>query len=109
MAIYASLRGPQAGAATLVGECAARASPARYNGGVSSLLDRYLASIPTDEETARRAVRPYAGMSGEERLRALADLLGEMDILLGGRLPIRSPDDEQFWRHWKDPTHGSAD
>jgi hypothetical protein len=69
-------------------------------------LARYLRAAPTDEETARRAVAPYRHLDAEARLRALTDLLRGMDVLLAGRRPSRSPDDEAFWRHWKDASHG---
>ncbi len=70
------------------------------------LLDRYLSAGPTDVETARAAVAPYRNMTPQERLEALAALLGEMDAILAGRLPVRSPEDLELWRHWKDPLLG---
>ncbi len=68
--------------------------------------ERFLRTVPTDEESVRRAVAPWRGMSAAQRLDALAALLGGMDALLAGRRPLRSPDDEAFWRHWKDPDLG---
>jgi hypothetical protein len=69
-------------------------------------VEEYLSRTPSDEETARRAVEPYRDMSVTERFAALAELLREMDALLAGRMPLRTPDDEDFWRHWVDPTRG---
>ena len=57
----------------------------------------YLSAAPSDEETARRAVEPYREMSTRERLAALTDLLRSTDVLLDGRMPARSPDDEAFF------------
>ncbi|MEN8148247.1 MAG: hypothetical protein ABFS86_00405 [Planctomycetota bacterium] len=69
-------------------------------------IDRLLATRPTDEETARAAVAPYRSLDAAARLEALASLLRDMDTLLDGRMPVRSPDDENFWRHWMDPSLG---
>jgi hypothetical protein len=69
-------------------------------------LDRYLRAAPSDEETARRAVEPYRHLGPAARLAALESLLGDMDVLLAGRTPVRAPDDEAFWRHWMDPSLG---
>jgi len=69
-------------------------------------LERYLAATPTDVETARRAVEHTRRLSVAERMEALRALLRDMDVLLAGRTPKRSPDDENFWRHWKDPSLG---
>lgn len=71
-----------------------------------SALDRYLASRPTDEETAREAVRPYLDLDPAARLQALAGLLHAMDVLLQGREPASAPDDLRFWRHWMDSSLG---
>ena len=69
-------------------------------------IARYLEAAPSDEETARRSVELYLRLDTTARLQALADLLRGMDEFLAGRLPRRSPDDENFWRHWQDPTLG---
>jgi len=69
-------------------------------------LEQYLGVRPTDEETARKAVRPYRTMDAAARLDALVVLLRGMDLLLAGRRPVTSPDDAAFWRHWSDPSHG---
>jgi hypothetical protein len=71
-----------------------------------STLDRYLASRPSDEETAREAVRAYRALGPAARLDALTDLLRGMDVLLRGKRPARAPDDEGFWRHWMDTSLG---
>jgi len=65
-------------------------------------LSRYLDARPTDEETARTGVAPYRDLDAASRLEALTQLLRGMDALLQGRQPLRSPDDVNFWRHWKD-------
>jgi hypothetical protein len=67
-----------------------------------STLSRYLDATPSDEETARAGVAPYRDLDAASRLEALSVLLGGMDALLHGRQPLRSPDDVNFWRHWKD-------
>jgi hypothetical protein len=69
-------------------------------------LTRYLDARPTDEETAREAVRGTRDLSPPERIAALESLLRAMDVLLAGRLPVRPPADSSFWRHWKDPSLG---
>ena len=69
-------------------------------------LAHYLRCVPTDEQTARAAVRPYRDLGSIERLEALVSLLREMDALLAGRPPLRAPDDVEFWRHWMDPARG---
>lgn len=71
-------------------------------------LDRYLRSRPSDEESARSAVRPYRTLDPASRLEALAELLRSMDVLLRGRHPAASPDDVSFWRYWTDPSLGGA-
>jgi len=69
-------------------------------------LEQYLDARPTDEETAHKAVRPYRALDAAARLDALVVLLRGMDLLLGGRRPVISPDDAAFWRHWSDPSLG---
>jgi hypothetical protein len=69
-------------------------------------LADWLRTAPTDEEIARRAVEPYRHLDVAGRLAALTDLLRSMDVLLAGRRPLRSPEDADFWRHWKDPDPG---
>jgi hypothetical protein len=69
-------------------------------------LEEYLSKVPSDEETARRAVEPYRHLTPAERWAAFAELLREMETLSAGRPGARSPDDENFWRHWKDPSLG---
>ena len=69
-------------------------------------LARYLSAVPTDEETVRQAVRPYRELDTGARLDALRSILRDMDALLAGRLPLRSPDDAGFWWHWMDPGRG---
>ncbi|MFV1959501.1 MAG: hypothetical protein ACC662_08835 [Planctomycetota bacterium] len=69
-------------------------------------IKRVLAARPSDEETARAAVRPYRHLDAPARFEALAVLLRGMDVLLRGRRPVRAPDDVAFWKHWKDPTFG---
>ena len=76
---------------------------------MDQVLARYLRAAPTDEETARRSVEPYRALDTAARLEALTALLRGMDSILGGRRPARSPDDEEFWRHWKDPSLGRPD
>ena len=66
----------------------------------------WIECAPTDEEVAREAAERYRGLDSLARMRAFADLLHSMDILLKGRRPVRTPDDEAFWRHWKDPALG---
>ncbi len=70
------------------------------------LLDRYLAARPSDVDTARAAVAPFRDMTPRARIDALVMLLCEMDAILAGRPPFRSPDDIDLWRHWKDPSLG---
>jgi hypothetical protein len=69
-------------------------------------VEDYLSRTPSDEETARRAVEPYRDMSVTERFAALTEILAEMDAILAGRMPVRTADDENFWRHWVDPMYG---
>ncbi len=68
-------------------------------------FDEYARAVPTDEETARKAVEPYRRMTPEERWRAFAALQREMDGLLDGREPWRGDEDGPFWRYWVDPSH----
>lgn len=42
-------------------------------------VERYRRATPTDEETARRAVEPYAGLDAEARLQALVATPGPLD------------------------------
>ncbi|MHC4971626.1 MAG: hypothetical protein ACYTG3_04790 [Planctomycetota bacterium] len=69
----------------------------------------YLAAVPTDEQTARRAVAPYLRLTPAERWAAFAALQAEMDVLLNGRAPWRDDRFEPLWRHWKDPSLGRPD
>ena len=69
-------------------------------------LDQYLDARPTDEETARAAVRPYLALDAVARFDAFVALLRGMDGLLGDRKPLAAPDDVAFWRHWRDPSLG---
>ena len=69
-------------------------------------LDQYLDARPTDEETARAAVRPCLALDAMARFDALVNLLRGMDRLLGDRKPLAAPDDVTFWRHWGDPSLG---
>jgi hypothetical protein len=69
-------------------------------------VDRSLSVRPTDEDSARAAVALYRSLTVAERFEALVALLRDMDVLLVGRTPRRSPDDEDFWLHWKDPSRG---
>lgn len=69
-------------------------------------VSRYLDATPTDEETARAGVAPCRDLDAASRLQALTALLRGMDALLQGRQPLRSPDDVNFWRHWKDSLVG---
>ena len=69
-------------------------------------LEQYLRATPTDEETAQKAVRPYRALDVTARFDAMVTLLRGMDVLLGDRRPVTSPDDEAFWRHWSDPSLG---
>ena len=69
-------------------------------------VEEYLRARPTDEETAFEAVDRYRNLTPAQRIEALADLLASMDRILAGRKPLRSPEDEDFWRHWVDPSLG---
>lgn len=69
-------------------------------------FDEYARAVPTDEETARRAVEPCRDMTPQQRWEAFAALLREMEGLLDGREPWRGDDDGPFWRYWVDPLHG---
>jgi hypothetical protein len=62
-------------------------------------------SKPTDEASAERVVAPYRRLSPADRWRAFAELLREMESLLGQRTH-RAPDEHPFWRHWTDPFLG---
>jgi hypothetical protein len=75
----------------------------------SPTIEEYLRAAPSDEETARRAGEGYRELDTRARLAALADLLRDMDVILDGRMPAPSPDDETFWRHWMDPSLGRPD
>jgi len=69
-------------------------------------LEQYLRAAPTDVETAHAAVAPYRDMTVAERFEAFDSLQRAMDALLDGRMPMRAPDDEDFWKHWVDPSRG---
>ncbi len=62
--------------------------------------------IPTDEETAERAIAATRHMTPDERWELLRWLLDGMDALLEGRKPFRPEEDPPFWMRWKDPTLG---
>ena len=69
-------------------------------------FDEYVRAVPTDEESARRAVEPYRHMTPQQRWEAFAALLRQVDELLDGREPYRGDADDPFWRYWVDPCHG---
>ncbi len=71
-------------------------------------LAAWIRAAPSSAEAARAAVAPSAGMSAEERLRALAELNALMDAVLGGRLPQEEDGARPFWRHWMYPFPGIA-
>jgi hypothetical protein len=71
-----------------------------------SHLDALARSVPTDEESARRAVAATARLEPVERWRLFTELLREMDALSGSRPPLVGAEDLEFWRHWGDPMHG---
>ncbi len=62
--------------------------------------------VPTDEETAERAVALTRDMSPEERWELFRWLLDGMDGFLDGREPFRPEEDPPFWMRWKDPSLG---
>ena len=69
-------------------------------------MSDYLARAPGDVESAERAVAPYRDMTPDERWLALAELLREVDQLLGGRPPAPKEDEEPLWRLGMDPSLG---
>jgi len=69
-------------------------------------LEAYLRAVPSDEETAHRAIAPYVEMTPTERWVAFADLQREVEALLGDTDSRRA--DPPFWQHWKDPGLGSS-
>jgi len=81
-----------------------RGTPARVSR--PDPLDELKRSIPTDEESAWRAVRVTAALSPAERWRVFAEVQREMESLLGTRSPIVDESDGPFWRYWVDPAHG---
>lgn len=70
-------------------------------------VDEYLRRRPSEAASVRAAIAPYRKMTSEERYEAFRRLLQEMDALLDGP-PRRTRDEEEFWRHWKDPFYGKA-
>ncbi len=64
--------------------------------------------IPTDEETAADAVRPFAGMSADERLQWLSALVRSGLALAGDQQILRYDDVEPLWPRWKDPLLGAG-
>ncbi len=73
-----------------------------------SRVARYMALAPDDATWARAAVEPYATMTPEERLDALAALNGWMDFLLAGRPPETEDGERPFWMLWRNPGLGRA-
>ena len=69
-------------------------------------FEEYLAKVPTDRESAERAVAPYRDMTPAERFEALAKLLEEVAAILGDREPAGDGEPFPFWRHWMDPSLG---
>ena len=69
-------------------------------------LQDYLALVPSDEETARRAVRPFYFATFEIRWKAFAELLREMDAISLGEEYKKDTASELFWHHWTDPAFG---
>lgn len=68
---------------------------------------RWVASLPTAEECARREVEPYLRMSAAERLAIFDALQRDADLLLGDRPSVRDPAEaEDFARRWRDPSVG---
>lgn len=73
---------------------------------IDAMNDRAPPRVPTDVETAERAVADYRAMTPQERLEVFRWLLAGMDDLLDGREPFRFEDDPPFWQRWKDPSLG---
>ena len=69
-------------------------------------LDEYLASVPDDDEWARKEADRYAGMTPTERFRELSLLGAWMDTILADRMPTTLDGELPFWQLWKDPLRG---
>ncbi len=67
---------------------------------------RWIASLPSAEESARAEVAPFLDMTPEERLQIWAKLQRSMDEFVRLHPPVDDPADREFWRHWRDPMHG---
>ncbi len=66
----------------------------------------YLTMVPTDWESARKAVAPYRDMTPAECFVELGALLAELETILGDRNPAGDGEPHPFWRHWMDPSLG---
>lgn len=67
-------------------------------------IARYLATTPSDRESAYEDVDLTAEMTPSERWACLAELLARVRALRGGRPPETDEDEPAFWRYWSDPT-----
>jgi len=69
-------------------------------------VKRWVAGLPTAEECARAEIEPFLDMTVAERLAVFDSLQRDADVLLAGRAPLRDPADDDWWRRWRDPSHG---
>jgi hypothetical protein len=69
---------------------------------VDPLLEEYLAKTPGETEWVERLARRYRGMTAQDRLNELAELLRWMDAILGGRRPHRD-EPRPLWFDPQDP------
>jgi len=67
---------------------------------------RRRASTPSEEESAAEAVRPFADMTPEQRLRAQSELVRALLAFAGDRPVLRDDDYDPLWPRWKDPLLG---
>ena len=69
-------------------------------------VEEWLARRPSHAASVREEVEPFRRMTPAERLRWFVRLQKSMDAFVRLHPPARDPAEDDFWKHWRDPSHG---
>jgi hypothetical protein len=71
-------------------------------------VDQWLARRPSHAESVLEEAEPFRQMTPAERLEWFEKLQRSMDAFVRLHPPRREPAEDDFWRRWRDPTHGRS-
>lgn len=69
-------------------------------------VEEWLARRPSDAESVREEAEAFRHMSPAERLEWFVKLQRSMDAFVRLQPSRARREDDEFWRHWRDPMHG---